>query len=128
MDRTELRETMMALLDTIEKKNEKIYTLELREIGTWRSDQDIKVGQVEERRCRWRVSVLEKMPRHSRFPETILQMLLPLNGIYESYEQIRSKIKDVPTRGIKAENGLIYHTGPGSLSIQTPLGSIDRVF
>lgn len=128
MDRKKIRESMCTLLNMIETNTGKIYTLELREIGTWRrADRDITVGNPEERQCSWQVSILEKLPRHSNLPERFLNMVRVLNGIYDSYEQIRLRVEDVDTERpgcITAKNGLIYHTGVGSISTQTTLGHI----
>lgn len=102
-----LRDTLERTLQDIEEKTGKQYTLTLHEIGKPCND-DLQVGDVDHRKCRWKVEIFperklfcwEENPviDHEPYVEPVKpteQVLFKLNGIYDSYDDIRTAIVEL---------------------------------
>jgi len=91
----EIKDMLNNVLSDIEKKIGKLYTLQLCDMV---SDYPlIKVGDLKERQCKWKVKIFPKRKQEHDGPPTIVDTELDffwLEDVYDSYHAIEIAITD----------------------------------
>uniref|UniRef100_A0A6C0EL09 Uncharacterized protein n=1 Tax=viral metagenome TaxID=1070528 RepID=A0A6C0EL09_9ZZZZ len=122
----EMQKDFESLLQILEEKTGKLYTLSLHEVGT-PNDKDIVFGKLSERTCKWKI-VMNRQRKKFGLSSDMVDMdedLMLLNGVYNSYDEMNLAI----TR-LRLDNAVeLYRLGKGgSLAsykeIPTPEGKI----